>query len=274
MRFSRRLIVSCLQAALLLFHLSFSLAFSFPKEAPLPGPQSLYSPLLLQLHRQGVLKNIHYPRAQDNPPLQVKCLETPGSEFYVGLQQLMAISAPLKAVEEVVSDLNHYADLFSGFQKIEIIQKEDNLWTSDWEQIVPIFFIPNIKYQMFYLVDQSLPQRIVYRYKLKESDSLRTFDGLIILESLTDHETRYTEYDFYDADYGPLTFLAPGRIWKDGVQGFIQSDFAIKLKAEHPDWSYSKIKQQAASLTEAFPLDEVLKQREQFFLLPSSIVHK
>ena len=61
-----------------------------------------------------------------------------------------------------------------------------------------------------------------YRYGLKESNHLRRDDGVIVLESLDAGRTLYTEYDFFDADWGVA------KIWVTIKSGGIASKASIK----------------------------------------------
>jgi hypothetical protein len=237
---------------------------AFSNDTKLPGPKSPYTQILLKAHKDWATLQAHIP-AEEADPLTIRCIETPGEEFYVGLEQHMTVAAPMESVDKVISDLDNYKNLFPGFEDVKIIEKNENLWTSEWEQIIPVFFIPNIKYQMSYLIDHSQKDRSFYRYQLKESGNIYHFDGLIVLERVNTKRTKYTEFDFYNANYGPLKVFAPSSIWKDGVHDLVQSDFAVKLKSENPDWDYAKIKKQSETLADAFPIEPALKNKVQVF---------
>jgi hypothetical protein len=122
---------------------------------------------------------------------------------------------------------------------------------------------------MVYLTDLQKPDRKIYRYKLRQEGKIKLSDGIIVIEAEKTGGTRYTEYDFWDANWGPVKTFAPGRIWKDSVEGIYLSDIAIKLKAEHPDWSYKRIAEESKGLMEKFPYEPELKRRKKFLVPPS-----
>jgi hypothetical protein len=117
-------------------------------------------------------------------------------------------------------------------------------------------------------MDHSNSSRVLYRYQLKNSSSLKASDGIIVLEATSPSQTRLTEIDFFDADYGILKVLAPGKIWSDSIHDIYISDMAVKLKAEHNDWSYESIAKQAKESAEHFPFEEVIEKRSPFKPLP------
>ena len=62
------------------------------------------------------------------------------------------------------------------------IDSNGNLWVTAWEQRVPVFFVPNVKYEMYYLVHQSSADHRSYRYQLKDSKDLIKSDGVILID--------------------------------------------------------------------------------------------
>src|SRR5262249_17999024 len=108
--------------------------------------------------------------------------------------------------------------------------------------------------------------RIVYRYQLKESNRLWHSDGAIVLEAVG-NRTRYTEWDFFDADYGIAKTLAPTRIWREAIEGMYLSDIAIKLKAEHPDWENKEVRKESDNSLDDHPVEDLLKNKKHFYKL-------
>jgi hypothetical protein len=236
-----------------------------PIGGKLPGPQSPYTDALARLLAHWPPRDIDYSLGERDPnPVHVRCIETPGEKYYIGLDQFMFVEAPLSRVETTLDDVAHYKDLFPDFDDVHVSSRDGNLMTIFWEQHIPVFFIPNVKYETYYLLDKSSPDRKVYRYKIKESGHLKLNDGIIVLEKAGPLRTRYTEYDFYDADWGPLKTFAPGRIWKESVEGIYLSDVAIKLRAENPDWSYERIAKESREILKRFPVDAALEKRRRF----------
>jgi hypothetical protein len=227
------------------------------------GVESQYTDRLTKQLASWPPKDINYA-VQDENPVHMACIETPGERYYIGLEQSMFVNTPLEKVTAVLDDIAHYQELFPDFDDVHEVSREGNRIVTFWEQHIPVFFVPNVKYEVIYLVDSSHPDRKVYRYQLKKKDHIKNNDGMIVVERAGASRTRYTEYDFFDADWGPLTTFAPGRIWKDSVEGIYRSDVAIKLKAENPSWSYDKIRDEGKKALERFPVDELLKKRKVF----------
>ena len=85
----------------------------------------------------------------------------------------------------------------------------------------------------------------MYRYKLRRSKTLVASDGVAVLESLGSALTRFTEYGFFETD----SSLVPASvIWRHAVKGEFLSAVAIKLRAEHPGWSYRQIANESERL--------------------------
>jgi hypothetical protein len=117
-----------------------------------------------------------------------------------------------------------------------------------WEQRVPVFFLPNMSYELANLVDKTTSDLRVYRYKLRRGGSMLASDGMVILEVLDSESTRFTEYDFFNAQWGPLPASA---VWRESLRGAFVSDMAIKLRAENPRWSVEHVAMEAGHRFEA-----------------------
>ena len=218
---------------------------------PLPGPDSASTLWVLEhLKRWTAPAN---PPSKDGNPLALECLTTPGHPKTIGVRQEMVIAASLQEVAGVADDFAHYADLFPDLVDVHVVHgsEDGNRFVVLWEQHVPIFFIPNVRYEMTYLVDRS-PGRVSYRYKLKEKGTVEATDGWVVLEALAPGRTRYTEIDFIEANYGPLS---SSTAWELTLGGIYRSDVALKLKAEQPSWSYEKLRAEADRQLELHPID-------------------
>ena len=110
-------------------------------------------------------------------------------------------------------------------------------------------------------MDHHQAERPIYRFQLKEAGSLRTFDGIITLEAQGANRTHYTEYDFFDADYGMLKKLAPGKIWTGSVADALSSDLGIKYRASTHS-TFKQIHQEAEKVVDKFPVDKVAAARK------------
>jgi hypothetical protein len=202
----------------------------------LGGPPSRYAGALLSAAQRREL-----PVAPDAGPAPValRCVATPGDGKYVGIVQWMDVGAPVDAVDAVIADVGHYRDLYPGVADAREVpgSRDGNRWVTAWEQRVPVFFIPNTRYQLTTLVSRSAA-RVVYRYRLARRGELTSSDGLIVLEAAGAGRTRFVEYDFFNARWG----LVPERlVWRESLRGAFGSDVALKLRAEHPAWSFKRI---------------------------------
>jgi hypothetical protein len=187
----------------------------------------------------------------DLQPVQMTCLETQKERYYIGAAQSMIIKAPLDEVAKVVEDIEQDVDLFPGFAKVKVLSRTGDQVDTFWEQRIPIFFIPNVKYEMiYYFLAHPDEKTRLYRYQLKERGRIKESDGFIALEKISDQATRYFEVDFFDAEWGALETFAPGRIWKDSLDGIYISDRATQLKAENPSWTAKQAREAAEKTAE------------------------
>jgi hypothetical protein len=162
----------------------------------------------------------------------------------------MIVKAPLEEVVKVIEDIDQYVDLFPGFAKVKLESRSPEQFVTFWEQRVPVFFIPNVKYEMVYFPVRPDDKTRVYRYQLKDKGQIKESDGFIAMEKINDQTTRYFELDFFNANWGALETFAPGRIWKDSVDGLYISDRATQLKAENPTWTAKQAREAAEKTAE------------------------
>ncbi len=238
-------------------------AVPYAWETKLSGPQSPYTEVLVELAKRSGPTPPKESR-DDNPAVTAECFETPGNEFYIGLGQRMIVEASLASIDAIVSDFSQYSELFPSLKKVEVNHKDQNLWVVAFEQNIPVFFIPNLKYEMYYLFDRTKPNRTLFRYQLKSTGELNFSDGIIVLEKISENRTRYIEYDFFDGNYGILKTFAPGRIWEDSVHDILLSDVVVKLKAENPELENRIVVKKAQAILEAMPIKEIIKKRKKF----------
>ena len=237
----------------------------YPLQSDLDGPKSVYTPLMKEMAR-------HWPppgfdeAAVAPDHVQMVCLSTPHSRYSVGVQQSTWIHAPLSVVDSVMNQIGGLKDIFPGFKHIDLVSQDANQMLIFYEQIVPVFFLPNVKYQITYLGDHSDPHRYFYRYQLKKAGDLNWADGFIVVE---DHgnETFYSEYDFGDANYGILKILGANALWKDAVEELYVALAGLKLHIENPTWDSKEIAERAQAMLDHFPLDKALDNKQLLFLL-------
>lgn len=233
-------------------------AAPYALDAPLPGPDSQATAWV----RQTLLAWPPPSRAAKPPSdVIVACLTTPGRTSMVGVWQEAAIAAPLAQVAALVDDFGKYPELYPDLAKVQVVpgSVDANRFLVAWENIVPVFFIPNVKYETTYVVDRSAA-RVAYVYKLKAKGTVQATDGFVVLEALGPAQTRFTEVDFVDADFGPVGAAAA---WTLTATGFYRSDVALKLKAEHPTWPHAQAKAEALRVQPAVPLEDCFRTRRE-----------
>lgn len=223
----------------------------------LDGIDSIYSDYLRQVAQRWVSPrpNVveHTLDVGSDPTagaLALTCVSTPGSDRYVGMVQRQRIRATLATVESVLDDVEHFKDLFPGTVSVHVLpgslQRTDGTaqvrrFDTAWVQRAPVFFLPEIRYELSHLVEKT-ESRAFYRYKLRRGDRLVQSDGLVVLEALDAGTTQFTEYDFFDAHWGPL---GTGMVWHESLQAAVQSDLAVRIKAEHPNWPGEQVASEA-----------------------------
>lgn len=235
-------------------------AATFPLDTDLGEPDSAYTSKLLHMLKKWPPREFPYGQTmlEGENPIGMRCLTTPRNKSYVGVEQWMVIRAPMSRVKALLDDFDNYEKLFIGFDDVHVLKKDENKFVLQWKQHVPV--LPDITYEMDYLVSAMPSGNVVYRYKLHYGRTIKHSDGIIVLEPISRDRTRYTEYDFFEANWGVLA-LSQERIWKESAEGIYLSDAVVKLKSENPDWPYSKVQERAKKFLKDFPVDKVVKER-------------
>lgn len=176
--------------------------------------------------------------------LLLTCLDTPGQDRYVGARQEFVISAPMAAVAATLDDISNYRELYPDCVEVRVLERDldGSRFRTAWERRVPLFFVPNTRFTLANQVDRPSPDRLVYRYRLEASNRLKHSDGVTVLQALGPERTRLVEFAFFDAHWGPLS---TGLVWREGLRGIIMGGLSVKLRAEHPAWSYQQVRQEA-----------------------------
>jgi hypothetical protein len=221
----------------------------------LTGINSIYSERLKNLF----LKNMTIPQKGSPDALKISRINTPSKELYIGMKQEMIVKASVRDVAGVLDDFAHYHEMFDDLVKAEIVSYSSSGFSLLQEQNIPIPFVSNLVFTLNYFVDKALPDRIGYLYKLRNSNNMNFNDGMIKLARISDNECYFIEYDFVSADWSLLGSIASNKIWESSIEGAILSNMIIKLRAEHPDWSYSKVKKEAKKITASYNLSEIVK---------------
>jgi hypothetical protein len=218
---------------------------------------SPYTPLIQELLKAWPPKDLKFSDTSANP-IQLEAIENSAHPDYVGCTQVMVIRAPLEKVQAVIDDFGHYKELFEGFDDVHVISQKDNQTRLFWEQHIPVFFLSNEKYESVYVSDLSRPNLKMYRWQLTQGGSLQRSDGFIVLER-DGANTKYVEYDFNDANWS--IFSHTSKPWFETIEGIYLSDLAIAFKAEHSDWDYKKIHDEAHKLLDQFPVKKVVESK-------------
>jgi hypothetical protein len=187
------------------------------------------------------------PPRPSGPGVALTCFDTPGEPRYVGVRQEMVVEASLAEVAAILDDIPHYGELYPDLVEVSVVpgSRSGARYLTAWERRVPLFFVPNTRFSLLYEVDRARPGRITYRYRLQSPGRITQSDGLVVLEALPTGATRFVEYDFFEAGWGPLPV---GMVWTESLSGVFLSDEATRLKAENPGWSYRRIQAEARRL--------------------------
>lgn len=234
-----------------------------------PPPHGTYSDWLDRLLTDQQYEVLFQETPDDS--VKLNCLETEGRKYFIGVVQNMKVKAPIQVLTEVVSGIGSYAELFPGYAAIREVSREGSRVLTYWEQKIPVFFVPNVSYEMDYDLRLEDPSLKIFRYKLHQPGDLKESDGFIILKKISDSETRYLEIDFFDANWGVLEVFAPSRIWTDSVEGLYLSDLAFLLKAEHLDWSNRRCREAAEKALKALrprPGEQCVQFRAKNWKMP------
>lgn len=203
-------------------------------------------------------------RLEAGPVVGLKGLSNAENPLYIGVEHSLRIEAPLATVIRVLDDFEHYHEIFQGYREIRVLGREENRVLTYWRQIVPIAFVSDIRYQTIYFLDKAPADRKIYRMALFDSKDLIKSDGLIVVEAAGPTATRYSELDFWDAEWGIAKHFAPTTIWHDSLEGVALSDLDVKFRAEQPNWSPEKAHEAAKAALKSVKVDEAVKARQLF----------
>ena len=224
-----------------------------------PSPYAVKLREILRKRIAGVDLDRQKPAVES--AVQLICYETEGNPFYIGAKQQMTVEADLKTVASTVDEFTKYTGIFKGLILAEPVRADGNLVLTRWEEHIPVPFVPNERNETWYLVAQPSSNLKIYRYSLAKSNHLNKSDGFIMLKA-QGTRTLFTEYDFFDADWGIAKALGVDHAWKESLEGLYQSDMALKLRAEHPDWSSKRVLEESTYAAEKAPLEQVIKYKQ------------
>lgn len=249
----------------------FTSAFcAFDLGSPLiEAKKSEYTEKIIQLYRYEVehssscfpLMSREALLSPEAHPVVIHGIRNPKNSTYIGTHRQLIVEAPLESVASTIENFEKYSSFLKDLKVVRCLSKESNKITTFWERFVPVFFMPNIKYEMVYLLDRtSVRHRIFYRYQLKSSNMLSFSDGLIILTQFDQPSVKSTfleAVDFFDARWGLVGSVGSEKIWHDSLEGSYQNDVIFKTVAEHPDWTLERRWQESQRLLKKFSIDSI-----------------
>ena len=222
--------------------------------------KSIYSSQIDELSESQISELIVKNPSRRDQKITLTCLASDSFKYYIGLWHSLAINAPLKQVAEVLDNFNHYSEVFEGIKDAKIIKKNgpENMIV-EFENKAPVFFVPNIHYQMEYEIFP-LKKKIIYKYHLSslfKQKNILFSDGLMFLEEVNG-VTMFYELDFFNANWGLVEKMAGPSIWHDSIKELVVSDFELKIKAENPKNSTSEKKRNIKNLLDETLVDKCL----------------
>lgn len=236
-------------------------ATEYPIDAMLGGVESRYSGFVRRLAASGPSSEDKTGTSHYIDDAFMECYKVSGDDFFIAVKQSLIIRSSIEQAENILDDFSGYHKIFEDLIRVDILEKDKNKTLTLWEQHIPTPFAANDITELYYIT-KKMDKTKVYRYQLKKSTTTKTNDGFIAVENNGEKETIYTEYDFIDGDWGVLRLRGAEKIWKLILLGILQSDFAVKLKAENPEWKDDKILKESRRLAERWPVDECIKNKK------------
>lgn len=232
----------------------------YPVDARAPQTiESHYSPLICNVLKSWPPSDIPEPNTETVAaanPLWMRGIHTPGDDGYVGVEKRMLIHAPLAKVSALIKDFERYKDRNPDLKEVRVLARDGNRVTTTWETKSPVFFVPNTKYDLVWTMDDTSASRAVYRFQLLKSNHLKASDTLLVLDARGD-STLLTTYDFFQLDLGFVgAFATTKKVWKKSFESLYIGDIALKSQLEHPDWDAKRIKKEAETMLDRYPIEE------------------
>ncbi len=220
--------------------------------------QSPYTDVVEKVSEKEILELGRKYNTKADGKIQLTCLETSENNLYIGLWHSLTINSNLKDTALILEDFEKYPEVFDGIVNSKVIKKSDsNFWLVEFENKSPVFFLPNIRYQMEYKM-QTVQNGKLYKYHLSNlysQNSITYSDGLILLKE-EKGITKFYELDFFNANWGIAGNLAGANIWSDSIKELAISDVELKVKAENLKLSSDEKKEKMESF-----LKEAVKEQ-------------
>jgi hypothetical protein len=228
----------------------------YPIQDPIPlAKESIYSKKIYKVLKDWPPSYI--PKGFDQAhPIWIRAVRTKGNSDYIGVVKKVFIPVALEKVAALMESFEKYKEIFPEVVEVKITERQANYVYTHWERESPAFFVPNIKYDQVYAIDNRSPDRKIYRYQLISGNSVNFSDGLVVLERVQEG-TILTAWDFFEGNFGLAKTFAEGHIWKRVMQGTVRADLSFIAKAEHPSWTLKQIEEASKKLMEDQSLDSV-----------------
>lgn len=216
------------------------------KIQPIKGPYADRIDTLLQRWPVKELDNW----IKESDPIKILCVKTPDNSTFIGVLQFQKIKTGIERVTQILEDYPAYSELFDDLVKAEVkLQSQGKRLIFSEQVISSLPGVRNEKNEIYYEITSSTDASKIFRYRLVSSRNLISDDGFIYLKEVLPNETIYVEFDFLDASWGFAKFLLGStKIWSENILGLLQSDSAVRIKAENLNLKNSEVKDQTHKL--------------------------
>ncbi len=174
----------------------------------------------------------------------------------MGILQKMRVNAPLDRLVHAIDDTDGYVGIFDDLKKSErrdIKSPDDYVLFTETE--IPLPFVPNDKTSMHYRIERKT-NSVLYRFDLTEGNHLLSYNGVALAASDGAQSSVYWELDLYEPGFGMSRALPVKKFWIQNAESSVQSDWALKEKAEKPNSKPEEILADSKKRAEA--LDDTL----------------
>jgi len=226
----------------------------FRYQAPIEG--GIPSPYSASLHHwmdvwppKGLPKDL-----ESKGPVVLRGLRTLEMPLYIGIVKAFIVKAPLARVIHLMDDFERYKDRLPDLVKVEVKETKGNRQLIFWEYESPAFFVPNSRYDEYFVNDRRDPKRMITRYQLKSANNINAADGILVQEDVGGGRTRIITLDFFDGQWGILGSVAKEAIWEKVAAGYYKGDVAFKIQVENPSLSAQEIRAETEKVIEKHPL--------------------
>ncbi len=199
----------------------------------------------------------------DENRVGIRCFSYPKNEYYIGAAQFYKVATTVDKLEKLLLQFADYPKWFDGLVSASATLESEHRSLVSFEQYVPVPFVSNIKYKMIYEVEASGDQHLI-RYQFSSGKTMKTYDGFVLLKKDGESHTQVVEYDFIDADWGPAKVMGKSSIWTESITGMVQTDLALKLRAENSDLSDKEVMKQSKASAKKTDIQSCLDHKTKF----------